>query len=55
MIGSVIKQAREKKHWNISELACRTNVAPSTISRIESNKTTPTFETLTRIVKVLNT
>lgn len=53
-IGTKIKTLRENAGISLRKLAELSNIAPSHLSYIESNKTNPTLEKLDSICKALN-
>ncbi|EKQ56330.1 MULTISPECIES: helix-turn-helix transcriptional regulator [unclassified Clostridium] len=53
-IGTKIKTLRETAGISLRKLAELSNIAPSHLSYIESNKTNPTIEKLDSICKALN-
>lgn len=53
-IGTKIKTLRENSGISLRKLAELSNIAPSHLSYIESNKTNPTIEKLASICKALN-
>lgn len=54
MIGTVIRNERESKGLSLTDLAKKAKVGKSTLSELESNKHTPTFNTLSKVVKALS-
>ncbi|MCG2792712.1 MAG: helix-turn-helix domain-containing protein [Weeksellaceae bacterium] len=52
-IGSKVKKHRESKGWSQEDLAYRLNVAQTTISSIESDKSVPNSILLNNIAKEL--
>ena len=52
-IGSAIKIARENLSLTATDLAKKTGVAPSTITRIEEDKVSPSLKVSQDIAKVL--
>jgi len=53
--GHAIKELRKSKGMTLAELSDRCGVAISTISKIENNKTSPTFNILARVAQGLGT
>lgn len=52
-LGERIERARDAHQWSMGELARRSNIDRTTISRIESGDSTPTTETLTALATAL--
>lgn len=52
-IGIKIKEIREKQHISMNILSRRCNVSQANLSRIESGRQQPAFDTLERIVAAL--
>lgn len=52
-IGQDLKNRRESKNWTIRDLSAEANVAVSTISQIETGKTSPNLLTLKAICDAL--
>lgn len=53
-LASIIKEARINRELSQDALAQRAGVDRKTVNRIENNHFSPSFETLTRILDVLN-
>ena len=53
--GHAIKDLRKSKGLTLAELSGRCGVAISTISKIENNKTSPTYDVLSRVAQGLGT
>ena len=51
--GHALKQARRIRHLTLDDLAARAGCSPSALSKIENDKTTPSFGMLFRICKAL--
>ncbi len=51
--GYALKQARRIRHLTLDDLATRAGCSPSVLSKIENDKTTPSFGMLFRICKAL--
>lgn len=54
LLGLRLRQLRKRRGWTQGELAKRTGVATSTISKVENNQLSPTFETLLRLAEGLS-
>jgi transcriptional regulator with XRE-family HTH domain len=52
-IGTIVKQRREVKRWNQSELADKSTVTQVTISRLEAGMFDPKISTLRGIASAL--
>lgn len=50
-LGLRLKAARRSRNWTLEEASLRTGVARSTLSKIESNSMSPTFDILQRIAR----
>ena len=53
--GHAIRELRKSKGLTLAELSERCGVAISTISKIENNKTSPTYNVLARVARGLGT
>lgn len=53
MLGSRIKELRERRGWKRAQLAKACELAPSTIHRIETDKERPTVDTALKIAAAL--
>ena len=53
-LASIIKEARINRELSQDALAQRAGVDRKTVNRIENNRFSPSHETLTRILDVLN-
>lgn len=49
-----LKGAREKKEWTLDQLAERSGVNKSTISRLERGETKPLYDTVTALEEALD-
>lgn len=49
-----LKEAREKRELNQSELARRANLQPSAIAHFESDRRKPSFDNIRALAKALN-
>lgn len=47
--GAALRALRYKRGWTLAEVSRRTGVSPSTLSKIENDKLSPTFNNLSRI------
>lgn len=54
-VGRRMRQIREARGMTLRELAARTGVAVPNLSRLETDRVTPTFETLRTIAAALDT
>ena len=52
-VGAQLKRLRMDKNWSIRDLADRSGIAASTISQIETGKTSPTLLTLKALCSAL--
>lgn len=53
-IGNFIKNRRTEQNLSIRDLAAKCNIAPSTISQIETGKTSPNLTSINSICDALN-
>ncbi len=53
-LGNRVKALRTTAHATIKDVAQRSGIAPSTISKIENNQLSPTYENIIRLAKGLN-
>ena len=53
-LGSTLRSHRQEKGYTLDQVAQLTGIAKSTISKIENNQTSPSFETLQQITQGLN-
>lgn len=53
-VGSLVQAAREKRGWSLAELARRSGVSRSLVSRIESGRMSGSLETVVGIAGVLD-
>ena len=51
--GKSISRLRKEKGWTLAEVSKKTGVAISTLSKIENNKSSPTYEVLVRLAEGL--
>ena len=51
--GKSISRLRKEKGWTLAEVSKKTGVAISTLSKIENNKASPTYEVLVRLAEGL--
>ena len=51
--GKFISRLRKEKGWTLAEVSKKTGVAISTLSKIENNKSSPTYEVLVRLAEGL--
>ncbi len=52
-LGARLRAMRQYKGWSLDEASLRTGLAKSTLSKIENNKHSPTFEVMRKISKGL--
>lgn len=52
-IGARVRKEREARKWSLSDLARRTSMQPSNLSRLENGKHVPSLETLERVAGAL--
>lgn len=48
-IGTKLRSIRRSSNWTLAEVAERTGIPVSTLSRIENNQVSPTYDQLTRL------
>jgi len=53
-IGKRIKESRQERHWTLATLSKRSHVSISTLSKIENNQVTASFDAVVRIARALN-
>ncbi len=53
MIGQRVKELREDRGWNQSELASRAGLTPAAVSQIEGGRRLPTAQTLQKLADAL--
>jgi len=51
--GTVLARLRAERRWTLADVAARTGVSISTLSKIENNQTSPTYSVLTRLASGL--
>jgi transcriptional regulator with XRE-family HTH domain len=47
--GTALKSLRKRNHWTLADVAKRTGIPPSTLSRIENDHMSPTYDMLVRL------
>jgi transcriptional regulator with XRE-family HTH domain len=47
--GTALKSLRKRNHWTLADVAKRTGIPPSTLSRIENDQISPTYDMLLRL------
>jgi len=52
-VGAVLKRAREDRHWSVYRLSQESGVDERGIRRIEEGETSPSVDTLFRLVSTL--
>jgi transcriptional regulator with XRE-family HTH domain len=53
-LGGLVRERRKASGLSVRALSDASGVAPSTVSRIENGRFTPTYETAVRLAQVLN-
>lgn len=53
-LGARVRRLRQAKNWTLEQLAARTRLARSTLSKIENGQTSPTFDVLQKIAAGLD-
>lgn len=53
MAGAVLARLRTERGWTLADVAARTDVSISTLSKIENNQTSPAYSVLTRLASGL--
>lgn len=53
-LGLRLKQIRKERRWTQGDLSARCSVAASTISKVENNQLSPSFETILRLAEGLD-
>lgn len=53
-LGSRIKAVRKSHNWTLDEASKRTGLAKSTLSKIENDKISPTFDVIQKLTQGLN-
>jgi transcriptional regulator with XRE-family HTH domain len=51
--GTALRALRKRNHWTLADVAKRTGIPPSTLSRIENDQISPTYDLLLRLSKGL--
>ena len=52
--GAALKQLRKTNGWTLAEVSKRTGIPPSTLSRIENDRVSPTYDLLARLSQGLS-
>jgi transcriptional regulator with XRE-family HTH domain len=52
--GTALRALRKRNHWTLADVAKRTGIPPSTLSRIENDQISPTYDLLLRLSKGLS-
>ena len=47
--GTALKSLRKRNQWTLADVAKRTGIPPSTLSRIENDQISPTYDMLLRL------
>lgn len=47
--GTALKNLRKRNRWTLADIAKRTGIPPSTLSRIENDQISPTYDMLLRL------
>lgn len=50
-LGTRLRQMRKARHYTLTDLAARSGVAVSTLSKIENGPLSPTFDKVLRLAK----
>ena len=53
-LGERIRQIRRSRNWTLEEASRKTGLAPSTLSKIENDQMSPTFEAVQKLVAGLD-
>lgn len=53
-LGAKLRTLRQKKGWTLDETSARTGLAKSTLSKIENDKLSPSFEVIQKLTQGLN-
>lgn len=54
LVGDRIAEFRRSRNWSHAELACRLQVAPETVHRLECGTSTPSLQMLENLAAALN-
>jgi transcriptional regulator with XRE-family HTH domain len=52
--GTALKNLRKRNRWTLADVAKRTGIPPSTLSRIENDQISPTYDMLLRLSRGLS-
>ncbi len=52
-LGSRVKAVRKQRNWTLDEASLHTGLAKSTLSKIENNKVSPTFDVIRKLTEGL--
>src|SRR3984957_19513597 len=47
--GEALKNLRKRNHWTLTDVSKKTGIPPSTLSRIENDQISPTYDLLLRL------
>jgi transcriptional regulator with XRE-family HTH domain len=53
-LSTIVRRLRQEKNFSMAELAERSNLAPSTLSKIENGQMSPTYETIISLANGLD-
>ncbi len=53
-LGAKLRQMRQQKGWTLDEMSLRSGLAKSTLSKIENEKLSPSFEVIQKLTTGLN-
>lgn len=53
-LGANLRQMRQQKGWTLDEMSARSGLAKSTLSKIENDKLSPSFEVIQKLTTGLN-
>jgi transcriptional regulator with XRE-family HTH domain len=52
--GTALKRLRKANHWTLADVSKKTGIPPSTLSRIENDQISPTYDLLVKLSKGLS-
>jgi transcriptional regulator with XRE-family HTH domain len=52
--GTALKRLRKANHWTLADVTKKTGIPPSTLSRIENDQISPTYDLLVKLSKGLS-
>jgi transcriptional regulator with XRE-family HTH domain len=53
-LGMMVKEARKRRKWTLTELSERCGISPSALSKIERNRLSPTYSNIVRLARGLD-